>query len=209
MTEASPVVTVLDGHDHATGARDARRLESVGRPVFHNEVRIVDKLRRPVANGGVGEIAVKGSNVMKGYWRAPRLTAEVLEDGWYYTGDSGYLDESGYLYVAGRIKDMIVSGGENVYPVEVENILSRHPAVKECAVIGMPHETWGESVHAVVRLLESGAATEREIIEYCRGRIAHYKCPRAVTFMDQEFPVSAINKILKNKLRDQLMRDGQ
>lgn len=208
MTEASPVVTVLNGEDHINGARDTKRLESVGRPVFHNDVRIVDKKRRTLPFGDVGEIAVRGSNVMKGYWRAPEQTAAVLKDGWYYTGDSGYLDESGYLFVAGRIKDMIVSGGENVYPIEIENILSRHPAVKECAVIGMPHETWGESVHAVVRLVDTHRVTEDDIIQYCRTRIAHYKCPRSVTIMEKAFPVSAVNKILKNKLREQLIQEN-
>lgn len=201
MTEASPVVTVLDGEDHSLEATRLPRLESVGRPVFHNHVRIVDGERRRLPPGEVGEIVVKGSNVMKGYWRAPELTNAVLQDGWYYTGDSGYLDEDCYLFLVGRIKDMIVSGGENVYPIEIENILSRHPAVRECAVIGVPHEKWGESVHAVIRLVAPDSVTEQDIKAYCRERIAHYKCPTAVTFVDDPLPVSTVNKILKTEIR--------
>jgi len=207
MTEASPVVTVLDGDDHGLEVERLTRLESVGRPVFHNHVRIVDGERQPLPPGEVGEIAVKGSNIMKGYWRAPELTNAVLQGGWYYTGDSGYLDEGGYLFLVGRIKDMIVSGGENVYPIEIENILSRHPDIKECAVIGVPHEKWGESVHAVIRLISPGSVTEDDIKEYCRGRIAHYKCPTAVTFVEKALPVSAINKILKTEIRRMIIED--
>ena len=160
--------------------------------------------RQVLGVGEVGEIAVKGASIMKGYWRAPELTSSVLQDGWYYTGDSGYLDEDGYLFLVGRIKDMIVSGGENVYPIEIENILSRHPDIKECAVIGVPHEKWGESVYAVVRLTDEAVVSEDDIICYCRERIAHYKCPTGVTFMEQPLPVSAVNKILKSELRKRI-----
>lgn len=201
MTEASPVVTVLDGDDHSLEIERLARLESVGRAVFHNHVRVVDAERRVLSYGEVGEIAVKGSNVMNGYWRAPELTNAVLQDGWYYTGDSGYLDENGYLFLVGRIKDMIVSGGENIYPIEIENILSRHPAIIECAVIGVPHDKWGESVHAIVRLSEPAAVTEKDIKDYCRERIAHYKCPTSVTFIKEPLPTSAIGKVLKTDLR--------
>jgi len=207
MTEASPVVTVLDSNDHSLDPEYLPRLESVGRPVFHNHVRIVDGERRPLAPGEVGEVAVKGSNVMTGYWRSPELTDAVLQDGWYYTGDSGYLDKDGYLFLAGRIKDMIVSGGENVYPIEIENILSRHPDISECAVVGVPHEKWGESVHAVIRLVEPGRVTETDIKDYCRERIAHYKCPTGVTFMEEALPVSTVNKILKTEIRKMIVDD--
>ncbi|MDC0661458.1 long-chain-fatty-acid--CoA ligase [Marinobacter sp. SS21] len=205
MTEASPVVTVLDGDDHSLEVSRLARLESVGRSITHNHVRIVDACRRTLPTGEVGEIAVKGASIMKGYWRAPELTEAVLQDGWYYTGDSGYLDADGYLFLAGRIKDMIVSGGENVYPIEIENLLSRHPDIQECAVIGVPHDKWGESVHAVVRLTEPGLATERDIISYCRERIAHYKCPTGVTFVTQPLPVSTINKLLKSEVRKMIL----
>ena len=207
MTEASPVVTVLDGEDHSLEAARLPRLESVGRAVFHNQVRIVNVERQVLGVGEVGEIAVKGASIMKGYWRAPELTSAVLQDGWYYTGDSGYLDEDGYLFLVGRIKDMIVSGGENVYPIEIENILSRHPDIKESAVIGVPHKKWGESVHAVVRLADDAVVSKDDIIRYCRERIAHYKCPTGVTFMEQPLPVSAVNKILKSELR-KMISDG-
>lgn len=201
MTEASPVVTVLDGDDHSLDVARLPRLESVGRPVFHNHLKIVGANGQALGIGEVGEIAVKGANIMKGYWRAPQQTADVLRNGWYHTGDSGYLDEDGYLFLAGRIKDMVVSGGENVYPIEIENILSRHPDIAECAVIGVPHEKWGESVHAVVRLSGSAVASEQSIIDYCRERIAHYKCPTGVTFMDRPLPVSTVNKVLKSELK--------
>lgn len=204
MTEASPVVTVLDSDDHSLETARLPRLESVGRTVFHNQVRIMNAERQVLGVGEVGEIAVKGASIMKGYWRAPELTSSVLQDGWYYTGDSGYLDEDGYLFLVGRIKDMIVSGGENVYPIEIENILSRHPDIKECAVIGVPHEKWGESVYAVVRLTDEAVVSEDDIICYCRERIAHYKCPTGVTFMEQPLPVSAVNKILKSELRKRI-----
>lgn len=209
MTEASPVVAVLDGNDHSLDVERRARLESVGRPVFHNHVRIVDGERRALPHGEAGEIAVKGSNIMKGYWRAPDLTSAVFQDGWYYTGDIGYLDKDGYLFIAGRIKDMIVSGGENVYPIEIENILSRHPGVKECAVIGVPHEKWGEAVHAVLRLVEAGSVTEEDIKSYCRERIARYKCPAAVTFVEEPLPMSAVNKILKSEVRNIVISEMQ
>ncbi|MFC7296691.1 class I adenylate-forming enzyme family protein [Marinobacter aromaticivorans] len=201
MTEASPVVSVLNSDDHSLAPERRARLVSVGRAAPHVNVRVVGPDRRRLGSGEVGEIAVRGANIMKGYWRAPELTRAVLEDGWYYTGDSGFLDDDGYLFLVGRMKDMIVSGGENVYPIEIENILSRHPDVKECAVIGVPHEKWGESVHAVIRVSEDACVSGQDIIDYCRARIAHYKCPTAVTFMEQPLPVSTVNKILKTELK--------
>jgi len=201
MTEASPVVSVLNSDDHSLAPERRARLVSSGRAAPHVNIRVVGPDRKRLVNGEVGEIAVRGANIMKGYWRAPELTQAVLTDGWYYTGDSGYLDDDGYLFLVGRMKDMIVSGGENVYPIEIENILSRHPDIKECAVIGVPHLKWGESVHAVIRVSEDASVSEQEIIDYCRERIAHYKCPTAVTFMDQPLPVSTVNKILKTELK--------
>ena len=138
---------------------------------------------------------------MVGYWRQPELTAEAMRGGWYHTGDAGYLDEEGFLFLEGRVKDMIVSGGENVYPIEVENVLAEHPAVKECAVIGIPHEKWGEAVHAVV-VLESGAsAREDELIGWCKENLAGYKCPVSVSFRSEPMPLSSVNKVLKTELR--------
>jgi acyl-CoA synthetase (AMP-forming)/AMP-acid ligase II len=207
MTEASPVVSVLNTDDHSLAPERQARLVSAGRAAPHVNIRVVGPDRRRLDNGDVGEIAVRGANIMKGYWRAPELTRAVLEDGWYYTGDSGFLDDAGYLFLVGRMKDMIVSGSENVYPIEIENILSRHPDIKECAVVGVPHEKWGESVHAVIRLSDSSNVTEQDIKDYCRERIAHYKCPAVVTFVEEPLPVSTINKLLKTEIRKMLVHN--
>ena len=138
---------------------------------------------------------------MKGYWKLADATQEALEGGWYHTGDAGYLDEDGFLYLEGRVKDMIVSGGENVYPIEVENVLENHPAIHQCAVIGIPHDTWGEAVHAVVTVKDGCETTEEELIVFCKKEIAGYKCPISVTFRLDPMPLSPINKILKTELR--------
>lgn len=207
MTEASPVVSVLNSEDHSLAPERRARLASAGRAAPYVNIRVVGPDRKPLPRGDIGEIAVRGANIMKGYWRAPELTQAVLEDGWYYSGDSGYLDDDGYLFVVGRMKDMIVSGGENVYPIEIENILSHHPDIRECAVIGLPHATWGEAVHAVIRVNEDSEVSEQDIIDYCRERIAHYKCPGGVTFMEEPLPVSTVNKILKTELRKRLARE--
>jgi long-chain acyl-CoA synthetase len=153
--------------------------------------------------GETGEVLARGDNIMTGYWNLPEQTAVALKDGWYHTGDAGYIDADGFLFLEGRVKDMIVSGGENIYPIEIENVLSSHPAVHQCAVIGVPHETWGEAVHAVILLDDavSEAPTERELITYCRERIATYKCPVSVSFRSEPMPLSPINKILKTELR--------
>lgn len=206
MTEASPVVCMLSADDHRPEGNCQARLESVGRPVPHVQVRIFDENGDLATHGKTGEIVVKGPNVMRGYWRAPKLTAKVLVDGWYRTGDAGHFNSDGYLVLDGRIKDMIVSGGENVYPIEVENVLSRHPAVHECAVIGVPHPRWGEAVHAVVRLHDGHRVSERALIGYCRDHIAHYKCPAGVTFREEPMPLSGVNKILKSKLKSELRK---
>src|SRR5699024_10268059 len=140
--------------------------------------------------------------VMLGYWNQPAATADAVRDGWMHTGDGGYMDEDGYVYIADRLKDMIVTGGENVYSVEVEKALTQHPAVASCAVIGVPDDEYGERVHAVVVLTEPGAAGEEELREFCKERIAGYKAPRTVEFRD-ELPLSGAGKILKRELRRQ------
>ncbi|MFP3976429.1 acyl-CoA synthetase [Marinobacter sp. KMM 10035] len=208
MTEASPVITTLGPEDHVISGGGESKLHTVGRPTSYVDLKVVDAMGRSVPQGETGEIVVRGPNIMKGYWRAPEQTEAALRDGWYHTGDSGYFDADGYLVLAGRIKDMIVSGGENVYPIEVENVLSHHPAIVECAVIGVPHQIWGESVHAVVRLREgSPAVTEEELIQYCRDRIAHYKCPTGITIREEPMPMSGVNKILKTELRKSFSSD--
>jgi long-chain acyl-CoA synthetase len=179
----------------------AGKLKSAGRPVHSAEIRVVGPDDRPVPTGTVGEIVVKGPIVMQGYWRQPELTALAIQDGWMHTGDAGYLDEDGFLFVVDRVKDMIITGGENVYSVEVEAVLYGHPAVGSCAVFGIPSDEWGEAVHAVVVLRPGADLTERALIDYARSRIAHYKCPRSIAFRAEPLPLSGAGKVLKTELR--------
>jgi long-chain acyl-CoA synthetase len=206
MTEAAPLVCVLSPEDHRAGVSGgeavAARLRSAGRPIVGVEVEV----RRgdgvtPCDVGEPGEIHVRGPNMMRGYWNRPEETAAVLSaDGWYRTGDAAYVDEAGYVFVVDRIKDMIISGGENVYCVEVENAIHRHPAVAECAVFGIPDERWGEQVHAAI-VLRDGAQLDREdLVRHCRTLIAGYKVPRSVAF-HPELPKSGAGKILKRAMR--------
>ena len=197
MTELSPVATLLGPGDH----RKPGLLRAAGRAAPHAEVRVVDVDGDEVPPGTVGEVVVRGGHVMLGYWNRPAETAAALRDGWMHTGDGGYLDDDGYLFVVDRIKDMIVTGGENVYSAEVENALVTHPAVASCAVIGVPDSDWGERVHAVVVLGEGQRVTAEELREYAKTRIAGYKAPRTVEFVDV-LPVSGAGKILKRKLRE-------
>ena len=138
---------------------------------------------------------------MLGYWKQPEMTARTLRNGWLHTGDGGYMDEDGFVYVVDRVKDMIISGGENVYSAEVEQALYQHPDVAECAVIGIPDETWGEAVHAIVRAKPGTAPQAEALIAHCQTQIAHYKCPRGVTFREEPLPLSGAGKILKTELR--------
>jgi acyl-CoA synthetase (AMP-forming)/AMP-acid ligase II len=211
MTELSPVATISPPWVHGPEGRKAGKLRSAGRASFNTEVRVVDESDRPVPNGTVGEIIVKGPNVMVGYWNKPELTATAVRDGWMHTGDGGYLDDDGFLFVVDRLKDMIVSGGENVYSGEVENALAQHPAVASCAVIGIPSAEWGEAVHAVVvlRATTDGGATvtAEDLIAHCRALIAGYKRPRTVEFRDA-LPLSGAGKILKSELRKAFWKEG-
>lgn len=204
MTELSPVVTILGWRDHLPEAAQGGRLRSAGRPAMLAEVAVVDPEDRPLPAGRHGEIVARGPMVMQGYWNRPDLTAEALRGGWMHTGDVGYFDEDGYLYVVDRLKDMIITGGENVWSQEVENALAAHPAVSQCAVIGKPDPFWGETVHAIVNLRDGMTATEAELIAHCRDLIAHYKCPRSVDIRDRPMPLSGANKILKSELRAEL-----
>ncbi|MBC3191283.1 long-chain fatty acid--CoA ligase [Pseudonocardia sp. C8] len=196
MTELAPVCTILTPADHARP--ELRR--AAGRAAPHGSVRVVDEYDEPLPPRSVGEIVARGPHVMLGYWDRPEETATALRGGWMHTGDGGYLDEEGYLFVVDRIKDMIVSGGENVYSAEVENALARHPAVASCAVIGVPDEQWGERVHAVVVTAPDASVTPDELRSHCRELIAGYKCPRSVEFVDA-LPMSGAGKILKRELR--------
>ncbi|MCD2195687.1 long-chain fatty acid--CoA ligase [Actinomycetospora endophytica] len=196
MTELSPVTTLLLPADH-----DVERLRrSAGRSAPHAEVRIVDEEDREVPRGTVGEIVSRGGHVMAGYWNRPEETAAAVRDGWMHTGDGGYMDDAGYVFVVDRIKDMIVSGGENVYSAEVENALAGHPAVASCAVIGVPDDEWGERVHAVV-VPAVGASVDADTLRaHVKARIAGYKAPRTVEFVEA-LPISGAGKVLKRELR--------
>lgn len=194
MTEASPNTLLLDEESVISHAG------SVGRPFMHVDVRIVDHEDHDVAVGEVGELVLRGPNIFAGYWGRPAETAETTRGGWFHTGDLGRADAEGFITLVDRKKDMIISGGENVYPIEVEQVLYRHPAVSEVAVIGVPDEKWGETVVAVV-VSEGDSIDETELIDYARARIAHFKCPRRVVFVE-ELPYTATGKILKRKLRE-------
>jgi len=207
MTEASPILTSLDSKYHVLEGPNSKKLGSVGRAVAHVDLIIADESDKEVPPNTVGQILARGKNIMTGYWHLLEQTAEALKDGWYHTGDAGYLDEEGFLFLEGRVKDMIVSGGENIYPIEVENILEDHPAIHQCAVIGIPHETWGEAVHAVVTLNYGCTLTEQELISFCKENIASYKCPVSVSFREEPMPLSPINKILKTELRKPFWKD--
>ncbi len=200
MTELSPACTYLEPRHHSLDPVGRRRLASGGKAAYGCDVRVVDSEGRDVPRGTIGEIIASGPIVMKGYWKQPELTAQAIRGGYMHTGDMGYMDEDGFVFLVDRLKDMIVSGGENVYSVEVENALLQLPAIRECAVIGIPHEHWGEAVHAEVILKDGQHATPEEIMAHCRTLIAAFKCPRSIAFRDS-FPLSAANKILKSELR--------
>jgi acyl-CoA synthetase (AMP-forming)/AMP-acid ligase II len=176
------------------------KLRSCGLPLLGQQVRILTADGRPCDIGETGEIVVRGSNVMKGYWNNPQATAEAIRDGWLHTGDAAFQDEQGYLYIQDRIKDMIVTGGENVFPAEVEAALQTHPEVLEVAVIGVPDARWGEAVKAIVVRTPQSRIDEPQIIEYCRQRIAGYKCPRSVDIIES-LPRTPTGKVLKTELR--------
>ncbi len=198
MTENCGVLTALTADDHRRGGD---LLRSAGRAVPGAVLSIQDASGEQVPTGETGEVCARSGNFMRGYWNRPDETAEAFRDGWYHTGDAGYLDERGYLYLVDRVKDMIVTGGENVYSAEVENALAHHPAVAQVAVIGIPSEQWGEAVHAVV-VLEGGAtADEDELKAWCRERIAGFKVPKSYEFRNEPLPLSGAMKVLKRDLR--------
>jgi long-chain acyl-CoA synthetase len=201
MTELSPIATLLHWKEHIGDGRAKGRHRGAGRATFGCEVKIVDADDKILPHGTVGEIAVRGDNVMMGYWERPEETAKAIIDGWMHTGDGGYLDEDGFVYVVDRVKDMIISGGENVYSAEVENALAQHPSVAQCAVIGIPNERWGEQVHAIVVTKPGAKATPEELMEFCKTLIAGYKCPRSVEVTETPMPLSGAGKILKRELR--------
>jgi acyl-CoA synthetase (AMP-forming)/AMP-acid ligase II len=201
QTELAPIATLLGPEHHVLDGPHPHRLRSAGQPGLCVEVRILDVDGKELPRGQVGEVAVRGPNTMLGYWNKPEQTAATLVDGWVMTGDGGYMDEDGFLYIVDRIKDMIVSGGENVFSAEVENAIMQLDGVAECAVIGVPDPKWGERVHAVV-VPKAGVSLEADnIAPYCRALIAGYKCPRSVDIRMEPLPKSAAGKILKTELR--------
>ena len=185
-----------------TDEESARVVGSVGKPIFHSRMRIVDGDGRDVARGATGELIIWGPHVCAGYWRNPEATAKALRDGWFYTGDMARQDAEGFYYLAGRYKDMIISGGENVYAAEVETVFLEHPAIGEAALIGQPDEKWGEVGLMVVVARPGGAATEDDLLAFCRDRLARYKVPKRVIFADA-LPYSPYGKVLKSELREQ------
>jgi acyl-CoA synthetase (AMP-forming)/AMP-acid ligase II len=202
MTETTAAVTYLLPADHHRALHgEPDLLLSAGRAMVGTEVRVVDADDRPLPPGAVGEVVARGPQLMRGYWNLPEASAEALRGGWMHTGDAGRMDERGYLYISDRVKDMIVSGGENVYPREVEEVLFQHPAVADVAVIGIPDEKWGEAVKAIVVLREGARAEAAEIVEFCRGRLAGYKRPQSVDFVPL-LPRNPSGKVLKRELRE-------
>jgi len=211
LTESTGGVAFLAPEDHRTTAGTVHRLRSVGRARGNNEVRIVDPATGQDQPPGVrGEVLVRGGNVMKGYWRRPDETAATVDAaGWLHTGDGGHLDEDGYLFLGDRLKDMIVSGGENVYPAEVESVLTAHPGIAQVAVIGVPSRKWGESPMAIVVRAagpQGDALDAAAVVGWARERLAHYKCPADVAFVDA-LPLNATGKLMKVRLREEFARD--
>jgi long-chain acyl-CoA synthetase len=202
MTETAGMATLLPACYHVLEGPFAGRRTSAGRSSSVCEVRIVRPDGADAKPGEVGEIAIRGSNIMLGYWNDRAATDAVLRDGWMHSGDAAHMDEDGFIYIVDRIKDMIVSGGENIYSAEVENAIHRHASVLECAVIGIPDAKWGETVHAIV-VIAPGASLDRETLDaHCRGLIASYKCPRSVELRAAALPKTAAGKITKQPLRE-------
>lgn len=206
MTETSPFLTVSVPYP-ADQSKPGRILHEIkaktGRPVIGCEVKVVDEEGNPVArnNEQVGEIVARGPNVTRGYWKQPEITAMTIKNGWIHTGDLAVIDEAGYINIVDRKKDMIITGGENVYSTEVEHVLYDHPSVVECAVIGIPHEKWGELIKAFVKLKDAEAVSQQELIDFVKQKLASYKAPKEIEFVE-ELPKTGSGKIYKKQLRD-------
>lgn len=208
MTEVSPIATMLGPDDHRGDARALGRTRSAGRATIAAEIRIVDETNRDLPCGSIGEIVVRGGGVMKGYWSMPEASAAAVRDGWMRTGDLGRIDAAGYVTVVDRLKDMIISGGENIYSSEVENALTAHPAVHQAGVIGVPDPRWGEAVHAVVVLKPEALCSVDALRTHCRSLIAGYKVPKSMIFVPA-LPLSPTGKVLKTELRALYGQDSQ
>jgi long-chain acyl-CoA synthetase len=198
MTESCGLLTCLGPEDHRQGGG---LLKSAGRPLPGSVVTIQGPDRDMLSPGVTGEVCARAGNLMREYWHRPEETEAAFAGGWYHTGDAGYLDDRGYLYLVDRVKDMIVTGGENVYSAEVENAVGSHPAVSQVAVIGIPSDKWGETVHAIVVLAAHAEVTEDELRAWARERIAGFKVPKSFEFRTEPLPLSGAMKVLKRQLR--------
>jgi long-chain acyl-CoA synthetase len=198
LTETTGVVTVLPPEDHDPAG--SPRMRSCGKPLSNVQLKVVGPDDAELPSGQIGEIVVRSRQVMKGYWNIPEATASTVREGWLRTGDAGYLDSDGYLYIQDRVKDMIISGGENIYPAEVQSALFGHPAVADVAVIGIPDPRWGEAVKAIVVVKPGATASAAELIAFSRERIAHFKSPSSIDFVEA-LPRNASGKLLKRVLR--------
>jgi acyl-CoA synthetase (AMP-forming)/AMP-acid ligase II len=207
LSESPVITTILRKEDHVLDGPEplVRRLASCGREALDVELHVVAESGEEVAPGEVGEIAVRTTCNMKEYWNLPDTTSRTLRDGWVYTGDLATVDEAGYLYLVDRKHDMIISGGFNIYPREVEEVLYLHPAVQEAAVIGVPDPTWGEAVKAIVALKPDASATPEELIALCLEHLARYKRPKSIEFV-AALPKSPVGKILRRELREPYWR---
>jgi fatty-acyl-CoA synthase len=194
MTETGPTVFIIDK------ANALRKAGSVGKPVLHTDVCIMDREGHRLGPNQVGELCIRGGNVTTGYWNRPEATAQALVGGWLHSGDAAMYDDEGFYYIVDRWKDMFISGGENVYPAEVENVIYQHPAVAEVAVIGVPHPRWQEVGRAVVVVKPDRSLTESEVIEFCQGKLARFKIPKSVVFVEA-LPRTAAGKVLKRELK--------
>jgi acyl-CoA synthetase (AMP-forming)/AMP-acid ligase II len=203
MTEAPQPITYLAPEEHIVEGREeeVRRLASAGRPAMGVSLRILKDDGDPIKPGEIGEIQIQGPNLMKEYWQKPEETAEAFKGGWFHTGDMATLDEKGYIYIMDRKKDMIISGGFNIYPREVEDVLMSHPGVSEAAVIGIPDEIWGESVKAMVVRREGADLNPEELIRFCKENLASYKKPRSIDFIE-ELPKNHYGKVLRKDLKE-------
>jgi long-chain acyl-CoA synthetase len=199
MTEM-PAISYLGPRWHRKGA-NPEKLKSAGAAAYGYEPKVVDTDGKELPRGEIGEIIGRGDNLMAGYWNRPEETEKALRNGWMHSQDAGFMDEDGAIYITDRLKDMIISGGENVYSIEVENVIYRHPSVAECAIIGVPDDRWGERVHAVVVLKPDSDLTLEQLSTFCREHIAAYKCPRSLDVLPSPLPRSAAGKVLKTELR--------
>ena len=197
LTETTGAITIMLPEDHDP---ERGKLRSCGKALSGVEIKIIGDSGEEMPTGEIGEVITKSALNMKGYWNKPDATKEAIQDEWFFSGDAGYFDEEGYLYIHDRVKDMIVSGGENIYPAEVENALMSNPEIIDAAVIGIPDEKWGESVKGFVVLKDGAELSEVDIISYVKSQIAGYKCPKSINFIDM-LPRNPSGKVLRRELR--------